>query len=166
MNQLCEFLNEILDDEFCIEVCLGIQHETRENIEYILDYCYKRLHKSDSVCVSIGLVEKLEKQKRRLVTFCLLRTFKEFKYDEWNLFRCTPIPELISKMLNVGSHDDAFLLWRRHCGGKYLRFTVDESLTDSLETILPSIPEDMVLDELVFFLQNDVIPRLSSQIQL
>ena len=45
-------------------------------------------------------------------------------------------------------------------------FILDESLTDSLETILSSIPENIDLDDLVSFLQNDVIPRLSSQIQL
>lgn len=47
-----------------------------------------------------------------------------------------------------------------------LGFTVDESLTDSLESILSSIQESIDLDELIFFLKNDVIPRLSSQTQL
>lgn len=42
----------------------------------------------------------------------------------------------------------------------------DEKLTDHLETILSSIPETIDLEELVLFLQNDVIPRLSNQIQL
>jgi hypothetical protein len=47
-----------------------------------------------------------------------------------------------------------------------LGFTVDESLADSLESILSSIPENIDLDELIFFLKNDVIPRLSCQTQL
>lgn len=42
----------------------------------------------------------------------------------------------------------------------------DEKLTDHLETVLSSIPETIDLEELVSFLQIDVIPRLSTQVQL
>lgn len=118
--ELVEFMDEITDDEFCVEICLGIDHETRKDFDQILEYCSRRLHR-DSVCVSSNLVEKLERQKRRLVTFCLLSTYKQFKSDEWNFFKSAAIPELISKMFNTGCHDDAFLLWRRHSTGNLFR---------------------------------------------
>lgn len=117
-KELVQFLDEIIDQEFCIGICLNFQHETRQDFYYVLEYCYKRLNQSNSALISARLVEKLERQKRRLVTFGLLSNYQEFKYDEWCSFRSAPIPEVISKMFNDGNYEDAFLLWRRHCGGK------------------------------------------------
>lgn len=119
IKELELFLDEILDHEFCIEICLGIRHETKEDLNYVLEYCYKRLHQSVNGTVSADLAKNLERQKRRLVTFCLLSNFKQFKYDEWSFFRSAPMQEVISKMFNDGPYEDAFLLWRRHCGGTF-----------------------------------------------
>ena len=43
---------------------------------------------------------------------------------------------------------------------------LDEKLTENLEPILSSIPETIDLDQLLTFLQNDLIPRLYIQSQL
>lgn len=123
MKELELFLDEIPDYEFCIEICLGIPHETREELNYMLEYCYRRLHQSDAAAVSADLVTRLERQKRRLVTFCLLSDYKQFKYDEWNLFSSSPMPEVVSRIFSSGHYEDAFLLWRRHCGGIFILLT-------------------------------------------
>lgn len=118
VTELVEYMDEITDPEFCIEICLEIHHENKQDFDFLLEYCYRRSRQSGTGTVSSSLTEKLERQKRRLVTFCLLSNYQEFSFDEWIIFCSASIPQVISRMFNDGLHEDAFLLWRRHCGGK------------------------------------------------
>ena len=116
-DQLVQFLDEIIDNEFCFEICLNIKYESKQGLDFFLEYCYKRLHKDGIGSVSFSLTEKLERFRRRFASFSLLNSQDEFKYEEWSLFRSTPMSEIISTYFIKDCHDDAILLWRRHCGG-------------------------------------------------
>ena len=115
--KLLSFLDEIDDHEFCIELLLNLQYSSKDDVNYFLDYCCRRIHQSEIESTSHDLIEKLECNRRRLVSFCLIHDSEKFDYCEWNNFRSMSMAKLIINILISGDYRDAFLMWKRHCGG-------------------------------------------------
>ncbi|KAJ3029823.1 UNVERIFIED_CONTAM: Kinetochore-associated protein 1 [Siphonaria sp. JEL0065] len=172
-------LDQIEDDVFCLEFCLTAQLSCHTSTHRLLSYGRNR--NVNATATGYSSLEDLEvsvqQAVRRLGTFQTISLHDklrmgdpsvinsasmtgsvdyglEFNGAAWQAFRTMDLVDVLQDLISRGDLKSVVFIWRRHC--------VDDDLINHLMEVLNALPETCSVNELISWLQIDIIPNILS----
>lgn len=147
-------LDQISDEEFCVNLCMEASITEPSLVQRFLDYAQHRVRNGrDSI--SRDLACKLQKTIKRFGTHQLLCLKDAAQALCWPVFRVADLAKQMSELLICGRMEEAIIIWQRH--------STEEHFMVQFEMILSSVPRDVSFQQIYSFTRNEIISRVRQE---